>query len=1418
MPIEVGKISTKFPNRLEVDNILLNDIDNDTLLSIDKVILHISLFNLLNDEIKINNLTLGNPTVQIKRKTETSPTNAQFLIDLLTKTDSTPSTPLPRIKVNQLHIYNGTFSYDVLSMPQAGKGVFDPAHININDFRATLSLKELTSDSLHLQLRHLNGRERSGVNIVDATALIKASSNRCNIEKFRIKFPDGEIALNGTTYATYSINETTKIPQDIYINGNITSKRFNLNDLSAILPIGNKLPTALHFNIPTIYYNNSISMHNANIATCDNAISVNYNLFYDKKALKLNIVESNITTKGIDNILTLNDAKEHKIPVNDIGNISINGDIEYTGEEVESVMNIESGAGEIYCEIKPNATGGHNCALQGNAIKLGNLLNNKELGNNANAKINITCNSTKDAIPQGEITSYITNFTYKDYKYAPIRLTATIKNKEIQLQGKIEDKNITSGALATVDLSESTPRLLLNLTVDTIRPYNLALTKHKRDNTLSFLFNSELNSYSKNINIDSLIYKAEIKNLVLRTPEKYRKIDYINVLYNSDGKSKLLSIYSMPIKGHLAGEYTFGTLHNSFLKLLNKHTPSLIKYKPLPSNNNFVFEIEIEDSEIFEEFIDLPFSISEQSNITIKSDDASEQASLDCSFNEITINNNTFNNITINAEHKLNGIYIETTAKDDNSTDNKDRIHIEYKCLAHNDSLKNIFDFCTLNNEDTINTGKLRIDAAVSRSEDQTLLTSVHIPGSTVLYNGNRWHISDTKINSDGDNINIDNCNITKDSCMIALNGAIGKENSDSLNIKLRNIILEEILDIVNFHSVSFGGITTGNINLRGLLGSPQFDSKLQVNKFKFEDGYMGDLSVVGDWQEEEKAVRLQGVINDKEYTSIIKGIVSPANDSINLQVTADGTRLDFLNYMINSIVSSVDMRAYGDIGIRGKLSSINLYGDLKTVGELKINSTNTTYNLYGEDTLHLTHNRIGFDNFRIYDHRNNKGIINGSVDHQSLKNFSCNFNINANNMLAYHTQDFNDDGFYGTAYITGGAQLQAGKDGLRISADVSAESGSRFVYNSSGPIGAANNNFVTFVDRNAHNHSGSKSKNELTGNNEEETSNLHLEFRIAVDPNIQLRVYTNTATNDYIDIYGSGTIDVIHDNKEDFKMAGNLDIRRGTYKFSVMPLFSKEFALRSGSIKFNGNPFDATLDIHAAHTVSSVRLSDLDPTAGRRNNVKVDCLMDITGTLKESILNFALDLPEGNEEEREFLASATGTPEQTNTQFMYLVALGKFYTYNSNVNDENQSSTMIESLISSAISGQVNNVLSQMTDNDNLDISGNFITNEKGWNSIEVEGTMTYRLFNNRLIINAYLSYRDNPYNNRNFIGDFDVRYLLDKKGIFNFKGYSKTNDRYFSRTDLTTQGVGLIIHHNFNNWLWWKKRKKKKDNEQKN
>ena len=197
---------------------------------------------------------------------------------------------------------------------------------------------------------------------------------------------------------------------------------------------------------------------------------------------------------------------------------------------------------------------------------------------------------------------------------------------------------------------------------------------------------------------------------------------------------------------------------------------------------------------------------------------------------------------------------------------------------------------------------------------------------------------------------------------------------------------------------------------------------------------------------------------------------------------------------------------------------------------------------------------------------------------------------------------------------------------------------------------------------------------------------------------------------------------------------------------------------------------------------------------------MRVNCLLNLTGNLTSPNLSFDLELPTVNEEDRELVRSLTSTEEQMNTQIIYLLGVGKFYTYDY-ANNTNQSDAT-SSLAFSTLSGQLNNMLSQVIDNGNWNVGTNLSTGEKGWSDVEAEAILSGRLLNNRLIINGNFGYRENTMRNTNFVGDFEAIWLLTKNGELRLRGYNQTNDRYFTKSTLTTQGIGLMYKKDFTNW----------------
>ena len=174
-------------------------------------------------------------------------------------------------------------------------------------------------------------------------------------------------------------------------------------------------------------------------------------------------------------------------------------------------------------------------------------------------------------------------------------------------------------------------------------------------------------------------------------------------------------------------------------------------------------------------------------------------------------------------------------------------------------------------------------------------------------------------------------------------------------------------------------------------------------------------------------------------------------------------------------------------------------------------------------------------------------------------------------------------------------------------------------------------------------------------------------------------------------------------------------------------------------------------------------------------------------------------------------------TEEDMSRQVICLLGMGRFLTTTpSSVSTAEQgngiSGTAMRSFLSSTLTGQLNSAIaSALGGQSRWTFGTNFIPGSTGWDEMEVDGLLQGRLFNDRLLINGNFGYRDHPTYTSNFVGDFDIRYLLTPRGNISLRAYSETNDRYFTKSSLTTQGVGISLQKDFTNFLDLFRRKKR-------
>ena len=544
---------------------------------------------------------------------------------------------------------------------------------------------------------------------------------------------------------------------------------------------------------------------------------------------------------------------------------------------------------------------------------------------------------------------------------------------------------------------------------------------------------------------------------------------------------------------------------------------------------------------------------------------------------------------------------------------------------------------------------------------------------------------------------------------------------------------------------------------------------------------------------------------------------MSPKREFIDLGIRAAGTHLDFAQSFTSSFTSKVDGHAVGELRLAGPLDAINLTGGLVLNGQVDMKALGCSYELRN-DSLRLIPNEIEFLECPIYDSYGKRGIVTGGIHHKDLTELTFDIYVKAEELLAYNFKDFGEDTFYGTVYANGSVGIHGRDEGIVIEADVTPLSNSVFVYNAASPDAITNQEFIVWGDggtrdggttvRGYENSSGAKDN--LVPPSPVPTSldksDLTLRLKINATPDAAIRLLMDPRTNDYITLRGTGDLQATYYNKGGFTMNGTYRVSEGTYGITIQDIIKKNFIFKEGgTIVFGGDPYNASLNLQAQYIVNGVSLSDLNVGKSFSNTVRVNCLMNITGQPRQPIVDFDFEMPNVNADEQQMVRSVINGEEEMNQQVIYLLAVGRFYPQGANNASETEegpskTSLAMQSLLSGTLSGQINNVLNSVIKSNNWNFGANISTGDEGWNNAEYEGLISGRLLNNRLLINGQFGYRDNATTaTPSFIGDFDISYLLMPNGNLALKVYNQTNDRYFTRSSLNTQGIGFIMKKDF-------------------
>lgn len=533
----------------------------------------------------------------------------------------------------------------------------------------------------------------------------------------------------------------------------------------------------------------------------------------------------------------------------------------------------------------------------------------------------------------------------------------------------------------------------------------------------------------------------------------------------------------------------------------------------------------------------------------------------------------------------------------------------------------------------------------------------------------------------------------------------------------------------------------------------------------------------------------------------------------------------------MSAFCSDITGYASGVAHLYGTFKYLDLDGEIfaDSVG-VKLDFTGVTY--YATDSVHLWPGRIDLRNIDISDRYGNKAKLNGYVTHEFFNSPTFLFEIkDARNLLCYNITQRDNPRWYGTVFGDGGARVHGVPGYVDIDVNMSTSTSSRtksvftfelldtevaeeysfIAFRDATPLAAG----MEFINATTEPKTVTKAKSMLKTEEQESPTTYDMSINMGINPQAELVIVMDPIARDMIKAWGEGHMALNYSTRDDaLDLKGKYTVEKGNYTFSLQDLIYRDFTIRNGStIEFKGNPYEGILNLDAAYEVKSANLTDLDESFAQdkdinNTNVRVNALVHVSGTMMQPQLKFDLEFPSLNSDVYRKVRSIISTDELMDQQIIYLLALDRFYTPDYMASTTKGSELF--SVASSTISSQLSNILGKLSDN--WSIAPNLRSDRGDFSDIEVDVALSSRLLNNRLLFNGNFGYRDKSLNTNQFIGDFDIEYLLNRSGNLRLKAYNRYNDQnYYLRSAQTTQGVGIILSRDFDNLLNIFRRKKK-------
>lgn len=1412
-------------DHLILEKFYVEDQQKDTLLYIDYLGINIKTIKLRKSIFSFDKLRLKDMVFNLSYDTA-GLMNMQFVLDAFSSDeppDTTESAPM-NIKVDRILIENSRVSYFVPDTAQHTGGMnfndmliskinFDAKNLIIGGTSIMLDIDSLRlEDKCGFRLRNISSNVYFGDNRIDLSKFVLLTDHsKFYFEKLKLSYPSfdafedfenqvnfnirvADSTLIGLKDAGYFVSELKGYDQSVGLEANVNGTLSNLDVRKLDVIYGNNTRLTTNFTIdglPAIEKAN----FNIQIDTLTSSIS-------DINTIR----DPSNPAKGLVDLPT---------SLESVGKIYYKGNITGNLEKIVTKGKLVTGIGNIESKINIEQKQGGYTNIYGNLVgkdlAISDIIDNKDIG-----KFDITDTLDFKISPQGDLEGVsngrINNFQLYGYNYQTITFDAIINKFVYQTDLKISDPNIQLCFDGMFVNNDTLPKVKFTADIGKFVPHKLNLyddslfsAKLKLNGSVNGL-DPDILTGKFNCDIDEITNQyGKMKNRKIQIKSDYDKIDSI----------RSLNILSDFLDIRFWGDIKPTTIASSFEKYLYTLMPSLSDtlitpiirnkdslYTAITRENNFDFEIRLKDlSEPLTMFMQ-GIDIKPGTRITGKFNLMPGKFQLDAILPEALIEGTRIDELILNGDNRdeqlnfyvnTNKIFLTETSSLDNSL-----VHAFIKSDRLNvDLIWNTF-------LDSLNySGDVSLVAGLKNRPNQASLIELQLDSSNLSFQDSHWVISSNEIKIDTSYIDLGNILFkSKNNEKLYIGGVISDKQTDTVVVKIEKIQLALINQFIKSMGLDLTGELNGSTFITAAMGDLMVKSVDSISDLRMTGIQVGDVRLNALWDNKNSIADLYAetqLLNTKNF--ILTGKYLVDKDLLDFNIDIERLPFEIAEPFVKDYISQIDGKISGKVTIKGTSEQPDIQAGLKFVrAGFMVNYLQTFYSF--TDSLFIDNNKIKLKRMQLNAGRNSFAWLEGTISHKNFDDIKIDMSLDARNFLFLKTVETDTSYFYGTVFASGGIGLKGDINNMDINIKLKTEKGTRFYLPLTSSSEVSESSFISFVSKDT-------AEMELKEETTVDLSGFNINFELEATSDAEMQIIMDETVGDMIKVRGMGNLDIKVNPVGDIFLYGTYTVTKGDYLFTLQNLVNKRFDVDPGStIRWNGDPYNAIMDMTAVYKIRKVPLFDLMQDPGYKEmKTNVECNLSMTGSLMDPAIGFGLKLPEAKEP---VISNVNGlAQDDLNQQILSLLILGKFMPLPSvQSTDDAAGGSAISNNAFEMLSNQLSNWLSKISDD--LDIGVNYKQGGE-MTSDEVEVALSTQLFNDRVSINTNVGVGGSSTSQANqgetgsankIVGDVEIEVKLNKKGSLRSKVFNRTNQRTETSSDqgLYTQGVGVFYRKEFN------------------